>query len=81
MDRYLNKPVMYYDTLGFMCYGKIVAIEPYPQDRNLAWIYIEDEDDDVNTMQDMVNGALIKYAALRISTDVILDNNKGGVFK
>lgn len=71
-QEYIGKSVIYYDYLGFERYGRIVAIEP-GQEPDTPWLYIADTDEEYNIHADMVNGSNIRYAEVRISSDVVLD--------
>lgn len=65
--------VKYYDFLGQMQFGKIVYAEPFPQDKDLAYVYIEDENPDFNVHRiDTLDGT-ITYADIRISDEVYID--------
>jgi len=68
----IGKSVIYYDYLGLERYGRIVAVEP-GKEPDTPWLYITDTDEEYNTHYDTVNGSNIKYAELRVSSDVILD--------
>ena len=70
----LGQSVKYFDYLDGERFGRIVAMEPYPYDPTLAWIYIEDEESEYNNKFDVINGVQICYAELRISTEVYIDN-------
>ena len=69
----IGQSVKYFDYLDGERFGKIIAIEPYYQDPSLIWVYIEDEEDEYNNKVDIINGAEIRYAELRISSDVYID--------
>lgn len=71
----IGQHVIYYDYIGIECYGIIVAIEPFSEDEVL--IYIEDEDSEDNIHNDIVNGINIRYAEIRRSSEIYLDNEKG----
>ena len=72
----LGKAVIYYDYVGDERYGKIIAIEPYSTDSDLAWIYISDNEDIYNIHEDVVNENLIKYAAIKLSDEIYLDEEE-----
>jgi len=65
--------VKYFDFLGEMHYGSIIAVEPSPNPEE-PYLYISDEDEEFNTHEDLVNGTMIRYAEIRISSEVCLDN-------
>lgn len=69
----IGKSVKYFDYVGDERFGKIIAIEPYAYDSDLAYIYIEDQEIEYNIHQDIVNGILIKYADIVLSEEVYLD--------
>lgn len=69
----IGKHVRYFDYLDDERFGTIVAIEPYPMDPEVVYVYIEDEDPEYNVHQDFVNGSLITYAEIRPSTEVYPD--------
>lgn len=73
METLIGKSIKYYDYLGLERFGSIVAVEPYPEDPTQAYIYIEDSDPEFNTHQDCINGNVIRYSDLRLSTDVYID--------
>lgn len=69
--------VKYYDYLGIDRFGTIVAVEPtnmYGSD--IFYVYIEDENMDYNIHEDIINGTRIKYAELRLSIEVYIDNER-----
>lgn len=68
----IGKHVMYFDFLGIDSFGYIVAIEPGPEP-DIVYCYIEDEDMEDNIHEDVVNGKKIKYAEIRLSSEVYPD--------
>ena len=72
-DDVIGKSVKYYDYLDDERFGTIVAIEPYNQNEGVVYVYISDNEEEYNFHQDMVGGKLVKYAELRLSTEVYLD--------
>lgn len=73
-ENLISKKVIYYDYLDSERYGKIVAIEPYAANNDIVYVYIEDDEPDENIYEDLVNGReLVKYAELRLSSEVIID--------
>lgn len=72
-DQLIGKAVKYYDYLDLERFGHIVATEPYPIDPTQAYIYIEDNDPEVNTHQDFINGQIVNYADIRPSGEVYID--------
>ena len=68
--------VKYYDYLGMDRYGKIIAVERSNMNPNDFYVYIEDEVPEYNIHEDMVNGVMIRYAELRLSQDVYVDNER-----
>lgn len=69
----MGSHVRYFDYMGFERFGTIVAIEPYPADSTLAYIYILDEEPEYNVHQDIISGVSVVYAELRPSDEVYLD--------
>ncbi len=69
----IGKAIKYYDYLGAERFGHIAAIEPYPMDPNQKYIYIEDNDPQFNIQQDCIAGVNIKYAEIRPSSEVYID--------
>ena len=72
-DAVIGKSVKYYDYLDDERFGTIVAIEPYNQNEGVAYIYISDNEEEYNIHEDMIGGKWVKYAELRLSTEVYLD--------
>lgn len=70
----IGQHVVYYDYLGIESYGIIVAIEPYSEDQ--IYVYIEDEDGEDNIHEDIINGKQIRYAEMRLSSEIYLDEEK-----
>lgn len=84
----LGTPIRYKDYLGYDRFGSIAWVEPAEQadievdpGKFVAWIYIADEDLDMNTHQLNVvyrgEQKTICYCDLRISTEVFLDTDGG----
>lgn len=75
----IGRSVKYYDFLGDERFGTIVAIEPIINRSaesvydNIAYIYVEDNEPEMNIHEDVVNGTLIKYAEIRPSDEVYID--------
>lgn len=69
----IGKAVKYYDYLDLERFGHIVAVEPYPIDPEQAYIYIEDNEPEFNIHQDFVAGSVIRYAEIRPSGQVYID--------
>lgn len=72
-NKLIGRPVIYNDYLGFKQYGQIVFIEPYPNDPELAYLYIQNEIVDENTHHLETANGIISYADIRVSSDVYLD--------
>lgn len=72
-DSIVGTRVKYYDYLDSERFGKIIAVEPYPYHDDMIYCYIEDDDMEENMYEDVVNGEMIRYAALRVSVDIYLD--------
>lgn len=72
-DSIIGKAVKYYDYLDAERFGHIVAIEPYPMDPEQAYIYIEDNEPEFNIHQDFINGKVLRYAEIRPSDEVYID--------
>lgn len=68
--KYLDKTVKYYDFLDAERYGRIVAVEDNPNDPETPYIYIEDEEQEFNEHLDEVNGEQIRYAEIRLSSEI-----------
>ena len=66
-------PIKYLDYLDMERYGVIHHAEPYQDD--IYYVYIEDEDDELNIHEDEIDGELVKYAEIRLSTQVWLDKD------
>lgn len=73
INKLLGRSVKYYDYLESERFGRIVAIEPYPMDQTQAYIYIEDNEPEFNIHQDVIVGKAVKYAEIRPSSEVYLD--------
>lgn len=69
----IGRHVKYFDYLDAEHYGTIVAIEPYPIDPAQVYVYIEDEESEFNIHEDEINGQMIKYAEVRPSAEVYMD--------
>lgn len=80
---YIGKTVKYFDFLGLERYGTILTMEPCTvpsndpvdcdNEDNLFYIYIVDEEPEMNIHDIFINGKYEKYAEIRISTEVYLD--------
>ena len=70
----IGKHIVYFDYLGIDSYGIVKAIEPGPTE-DTVYVYIEDEDGEDNIHEDYVNGQLIKYAEIRLSSEIFLDED------
>lgn len=73
MDELIGRHVIYIDYIGLERSGKIIGVEPYPQDNEQRYLYIEDDDPEYNIHEDEINGEWISYAELRPSSEVYLD--------
>lgn len=73
-ENLIGKSIKYFDYLGSERYGSIAAIEPYPEDQNQRYIYIEDCDPEFNIHQDCITGKNINYAEIRLSSEVYIDD-------
>lgn len=73
-DSIIGKAVKYFDYLDAERFGHIVAIEPYPADPEQAYIYIEDNEPEFNIHQDFINGQILRYAEIRPSGEVYIDD-------
>ena len=69
----IGKSVKYYDYLDSERFGSIVAIEPYPMDPEQVYVYIEDNDTELNTHQEFINGQVVRFAEIRPSSEVYID--------
>ena len=65
--------VKYYDYLDSERFGKVVAVEPYKDYPDFAYLYISDEDPQFDIHEDIVNGQLVRYSEIRISDEVYVD--------
>ena len=54
--------VTYSDYLGIDRHGTIIGVEPYPHDQSIVYIYIEDDDIELNIHQDTINNKIIRYS-------------------
>lgn len=70
----IGQHVKYFDYLDAEHYGTIVAVEPYPADPDQVYVYIEDEESEFNIHEDIINGQNIKYAEIRPSSEVYIDD-------
>ena len=68
--KFLGKTIKYYDYLDAERYGRIAAIEPNPNAPDTPFIYIEDEEQEFNEHSDVIAGKEIKYADIRLSSEV-----------
>ena len=68
--------IKYFDYLGLERFGRIIYIEPYPHDSEVVYVYIEDEESEFNTHSDILDGKNIKYAEIRLSTEIYLYDRK-----
>lgn len=71
MDEVIGTHVRYFDYLGLERFGIVIAAEHYRDD--LAYLYIEDEEPEYNIHEDFVNGAIVRYAEIRLSDQVNID--------
>lgn len=75
MTDIIGKQVIYYDYLCSERHGRIVGIEPCPEDPEQVWVYIEDEELELNIHHEQIqSGQFIIYAELRLSGEVVLDD-------
>ena len=65
--------VKYFDMMGCETYGYIVAVEE-SHDPEVPYVYIVNEDSEIESHEDFVNGQNIIYTDIRPSTEVIIDN-------
>lgn len=68
--------VIYFDYLGCERYGKVVFFEPCSFDNTIVYLYIEDDEYDENNKSILINNIEIRYAEIRLSSDVALDSDK-----
>ena len=66
--------VKYFDFLGEMRYGNIIAVEPSSNPEE-PYLYISDEEEEFNIHEDMVAGVMIRYAEIRQSGQVYIDED------
>lgn len=71
MNEVIRTHVRYFDYMGFERFGTVVAAEPYADD--IAYLYIEDEEPEFNIHEDFVFGQVVRYAELRLSNEVNID--------
>ena len=71
MDEVIGTHVRYFDYLGLERFGIVIAAEYYRDD--LAYLYIEDEEPEYNIHEDFVNGTIVRYAEIRMSNQVNID--------
>lgn len=74
MKNLIGAQVIYFDYLGLERSGRIIHVEPYPCEPDVAYLYIEDEESEFNIHRDMVYGKELVYADIRLSTEVVLDD-------
>lgn len=65
--------VKYFDIMGCETYGYIVAAEA-SNDPEVPYLYIANEDSEMESHEDLVNGQNVTYNDIRPSTEVIIDN-------
>lgn len=71
LNNIIGMKVRYFDYIGSERFGKIIAVEP-SQLATVYYCYIEDDEPDENTHQDIVNNQNIQYAAIRPSIELYL---------
>lgn len=76
LNELIGKHIIYFDYLGIESYGIIVGIEPCNEE-DQVYVYIEDEDGEDNIHEDIINGKHIRYAEIRLSSEIYLDDTKG----
>lgn len=75
MDNIIGKPVKYYDYVGDERFGSIIAIDPSNFGDDIVYCYIEDEDPSYNIHNELIIDGMVKrYAELRLSTEVYIDD-------
>ena len=72
-DDLIGLHVRYFDYLGLERFGTIIFSEPFQYDDSIRYVYIEDEEVEFNIHEDNFNGNIVKYAEIRLTTEVILD--------
>lgn len=75
-DQIIGKSVKYFDFIGCERFGRIVFIEPYPQDPEQVYVYIEDDDMEFNTNIIVIadrKPVKVIYAEIRLSSEVYID--------
>jgi len=73
MDEIIGLHVRYFDYLELERFGTIIFAEPYMNRQDIVYVYIEDEEPEFNIHSDVLGGKEIKYAEIRLSTEVSLD--------
>ena len=69
---HIRSKIRYFDYIGLERYGTIVAMDPYPLDPSIRYVYIEDEDPNENIYQIQINNNTIFYADIRLSSEVVI---------
>ena len=75
LNELIGKHIIYFDYLGIESYGIIAGVEPCNEE-DQVYVYIEDEDIGDNIHEDIINGKNIRYAEIRLSTEIYLDDAK-----
>lgn len=76
----INKEIQYEDYMGQLRAGTIAFLEPYngssvENDGSIYWVYIADDEMDMNIHQFVVNEQhSFMYAEVRLSTEVWLND-------
>ena len=79
----IGKTVKYFDYLGFERFGRIIFGESsntlinYETGECDIYVYIEDEESEFNIHEIIINGEAKKYAEIRVSSEVYIDEKKG----
>ena len=76
MSNIIGLHVKYYDYLDLERFGRIIYIEPYPNDPNILYVYIEDEEPEFNIHKYTMENKEISYAEIRLSTEVYIDEKE-----
>lgn len=67
--------VKYFDYLGLERFGRIIYVEPSNMNPDKFYVYIEDEESELNIHDININGEIKMYAELRINDEVYIDDD------
>lgn len=76
MDTIIGLHIKYFDYLGLERFGRICYAEPFNMSPEIVYVYIDDEEPEFNIHEIMTPSGIIKYAEMRTSEEVYLDERK-----